>query len=100
VANYQAQTQDGTAWEPQFITAIDQAKCIGCGRCFKTCSRDVLDLVEYEANDEDLDDDYDDFEDDEQRMVMEVRNAGDCIGCQACSKVCSKNCISHAPKAA
>ena len=99
MANYQGQTQDGSAWEPQFIGAIDQAKCIGCGRCFKVCSREVLNLVEYEAND-DFDDDYDDFDEDEQRMVMEVANGADCIGCEACAKVCSKNCISHGPKAA
>lgn len=98
MANYQGLTQDGSAWEPQFITAIDQPKCIGCGRCYKVCSRAVLNLVEYEA-DEAYDDEYDDF-DDEQRMVMEVANAGDCIGCEACSSVCSKNCISHSPKAA
>ncbi|WP_210394694.1 ferredoxin III, nif-specific [Motiliproteus sediminis] len=100
MANYAGQTQDGSAWEPQFITEIDQAKCIGCGRCYKVCSRDVLNLTEYEANDDDYDDDYDDFDDDEQRMVMEVANAGDCIGCEACAKVCSKNCIGHSPKAA
>lgn len=100
MANYQGLTQDGSPWEPQFISAIDAAKCIGCGRCFKACSRQVLDLVEYEMDEDELDDDYDDFDEDEQRMVMVVKNGGDCIGCQACSKVCSKNCISHAPKAA
>ncbi len=100
MANYQGKTQNGSDWEAQFITEIDQAKCIGCGRCYKVCSRDVLDLVEYETNDDDYDDDYDDFDDDEQRMVMSVANAGDCIGCEACSKVCSKNCIKHSPQAA
>ncbi len=99
MANYLGLTQDGSAWEPQFITEIDQSKCIGCGRCYKACSRDVLNLVEYEA-DEDFDDDYDDFDDDEQRMVMEVASVGDCTGCQACAKACSKSCMSHAPKAA
>lgn len=100
MANYEGTTRDGSPWEPQFITDIDQSKCIGCGRCYKVCARDVLNLVEYEADEDDFDDDYDDFEDDEQRMVMTIANAGDCIGCEACSKVCSKNCISHAPKAA
>ncbi|MEH6824829.1 MAG: ferredoxin III, nif-specific [Motiliproteus sp.] len=97
MANYQGLTQDGSAWEPEFITEIDQTKCIGCGRCYKVCSRDVLNLVEYEADEEDDDDEYDDFDDDEQRMVMEVANAGDCIGCVACASVCSKSCISHSP---
>lgn len=100
MSHYTAETFDGTPWEPQFITEIDPAKCIGCGRCYKVCSRDVLNLVEHEVDEEDFDDDYDDFDDDEQRMVMTVANAGDCIGCSACSSVCSRNAISHAPRAA
>ena len=98
MGNYQGLTLDGKAWEPRYISAIDPGRCIGCGRCFKTCSRDVLDLVEYEPDEEGYNDDYDDFEDDEQRMVMVVANAGHCIGCEACSKVCSKKSISHQPK--
>lgn len=95
---YQGQTFDGSLWEPRYIEAIDPQKCIGCGRCYKTCARDVLDLVGYEANEDDYDDDYDDFEDGEQRMIMVVANPGDCIGCEACSKVCSKKAISHQTK--
>ena len=29
---------------------IDLSKCIGCGRCFKVCPRDVFDLVERDAH--------------------------------------------------
>lgn len=87
-------TRGGTSWTPAFITALNQATCIGCGRCYKVCPRDVFDLVE--RTDESEDDDG--FSDD-TAMVMSLRNPIDCIGCQACSKVCPKNCHSHAPAA-
>lgn len=98
MAVYQGITFDGSVWEPRYIEAIDPQKCIGCGRCFKTCARNVLDLVDYELDDEDCDDDYDDMEDKEQRMVMVAAHPGDCIGCEACYKVCSKQAISHRSK--
>jgi ferredoxin len=50
----------------------------------------VLDLVERACDD-------DDDIDDDQAMVMSVKDASDCIGCEACSKTCSKKAISHAP---
>jgi hypothetical protein len=31
---------------------------------------------------------------------MTVKEAANCIGCESCSKVCSKSCITHAPVAA
>ena len=39
-------TLGGEEYTPEFVVALDQSKCIGCGRCFKVCPRDVLDLVE------------------------------------------------------
>ncbi len=33
-------------------------------------------------------------------MVMNLKDALDCIGCQACSRVCPKKCLSHEPLAA
>ena len=42
----------------------------------------------------DYDDDDDEFDDDTS-MVMSLANPLDCIGCQACSKVCPKNCMTH-----
>jgi len=39
-------TKGGTEWTPHFATELDQSKCIGCGRCYKVCPRNVLDLVE------------------------------------------------------
>jgi Nif-specific ferredoxin III len=82
-------TRAGTDWVPEFVTAIDKAKCIGCGRCYKACPRDVLTLVEYQVDeDEDID---------SQAMVMDIVNEGDCIGCASCSRVCPKDCYSHEP---
>lgn len=86
-----ALTRSGEEWEPQFVTELNQQTCIGCGRCYKVCSRDVFDLIEREIDEDD--DDFDDYDD--VVMVMTLANEGDCIGCGACSKVCPKNCHSH-----
>ena len=83
-------TLGGTEWTPQFAVAIDPKKCIGCGRCYKVCPRNVLDLVERE-----LDDDSDD--EDDNMMVMSLANPADCIGCGSCGRVCPKNCYTYAP---
>jgi Nif-specific ferredoxin III len=100
-------TRGGVEWIPAFITDLNQGTCIGCGRCFKVCPRDVFELVEREgldAVDESDDDDYYDDEDDgfsdDTSMVMNLKNAMDCIGCEACSRVCPKNCLSHESAAA
>lgn len=90
-------TFGGSVWTPSFVNALNQAKCIGCGRCFKVCPRDVFNLVERDSLEE-FDDDYGDFEDDDNSMVMSIANAADCIGCRACSKVCPKSCFTHARK--
>jgi Nif-specific ferredoxin III len=84
-------TRGGASWTPQFVLSLDGGKCIGCGRCYKVCPRNVFDLVERDADelDEDLDDD--------NLMVMTLADAMDCIGCGACSRVCPKGCHSHAP---
>jgi len=100
-------TRGGNEWTPAFITELNQGECIGCGRCFKVCSRDVFELIERDEeliDDDDFgDDDFyaddDDFSDD-TLMVMSLKNVMDCIGCEACYRVCSKKCIKHAPLAA
>ncbi|HCS12906.1 MAG: ferredoxin III, nif-specific [Zetaproteobacteria bacterium CG06_land_8_20_14_3_00_59_53] len=91
-------TRSGETWTPEFVTGLDQSTCIGCGRCFKVCPREVFDLVERELDDSDYDDGYEDIDDDVV-MVMSIRNAMDCIGCSACSRVCPKNCHTHSPQA-
>lgn len=94
-------TFGGTVWTPSYVTDINQRACIGCGRCFKVCPRDVFDLVEKdEVLADAADDDYEDFEDDDNSMVMSLKNAADCIGCEACSKVCPKDCFTHQHKVA
>jgi hypothetical protein len=35
MANIMGVTRGGQPWEPQFIVAIDQKLCIGCGRCYQ-----------------------------------------------------------------
>lgn len=84
-------TRGGSLWTPAFVIALDQSSCIGCGRCYKVCVRDVFALVERE--DEEGDDD--DFSDDTV-MVMTLANPMDCIGCEACARVCPKDCHTHA----
>jgi len=92
-------TYGGAVWTPNYVSDLNQRTCIGCGRCFKVCPRDVFDLIEREDI-EDFDDDYGDFEDDDNTMVMSLKNPADCIGCEACSKVCPKDCFSHQHKVA
>ncbi len=93
-------TRGGAEWTPAFVTDLNQNHCIGCGRCFKVCPRDVFELVDREdldlEEDEDWDDDDDGFSDDTS-MVMSLKDMLDCIGCQACSRVCPKKCLSHEP---
>ena len=84
-------TAGGVSWTPKYVTALDAHRCIGCGRCFKVCSRDVFNLVDKA----DLLGDDDDDEQDDMMMVMTIQNAADCIGCEACSKVCPKACHTH-----
>jgi len=92
-------TRGGVEWTPAFVVALDQSRCIGCGRCYKVCPRDVFELADREdldLDDEDLDDD-DGFSDDTS-MVMSLKNQLDCIGCEACSRVCPKGCLTHEPQ--
>ena len=93
-------TRGGAEWTPAFVTDLDQGNCIGCGRCYKVCPRDVFELTDRE--DLDLDDDYDDDDDDggfsdDTSMVMSLKDMMDCIGRRACSRVCPKKCLSHEP---
>jgi Nif-specific ferredoxin III len=94
-------TRGGVEWTPAFIESLNQNNCIGCGRCYKVCPRDVFELVDREDLDlEELDDEGDDDFDEAPGMVMNLKDVLDCIGCQACSRVCPKKCLSHEPLAA
>ena len=75
-------TRGGANWTPTFADAIDPEKCIGCGRCFKACSRKVLGPGDI----------YDE-ETDTERMVMTIVNSDNCIGCAGCGVTCPKKCF-------
>jgi len=87
----------GEIWTPTFVTAIDDEKCIGCGRCFKVCPRGVMELVGLTEDGERIAVDMDDEDDDEEyeKKVMTLAHQELCIGCTACSKICPKKCYSH-----
>jgi Nif-specific ferredoxin III len=93
----------GESWTPTFVQTIDEAKCIGCGRCFKVCPRGVLELVGLDADgqrvgiDSDADEDDDDAE--YEKKVMTIAHQEMCIGCTACAKICPKKCYTHAAAA-
>ncbi|KLK90281.1 ferredoxin [Microvirga vignae] len=92
-------TRDGSRWMPDYLTAIDGAICIGCGRCFKVCSREVMHLYGIDDTGEILgvcDGEDDDFDGQLNRMIMVIDHPGRCIGCGACARVCPKNCQTHA----
>ena len=88
----------GATWIPTFVTALDQEKCIGCGRCFKVCPRGVLELVGIDEDGEQVHIDADDDDDDGEyeKKVMTLAHQELCIGCTACSRICPKKCYSHA----
>ncbi|TDT92763.1 Nif-specific ferredoxin III [Azorhizobium sp. AG788] len=89
-------TRDGRAWEPEYLVAIDDRKCIGCGRCYKVCGREVMTLkgITDEGEIVSLDDDEDD---EVEKKIMVMADTGACIGCGACARVCPTNCQTHAP---
>lgn len=89
-------TKGGTTWTPQFVQAIDMNKCLGCGRCFKICQRNVLELRAINEHGEFVDDEDDD---EVLRKIMTIANGDDCIGCEACASICGKKCFTHAPLA-
>jgi Nif-specific ferredoxin III len=94
MANITGKTRGGAEWTPEFVSFLDPKKCIGCGRCYKVCPRDVLTLEERDE------DDIDDDADEDNMMVMVIANAADCIGCGSCGRVCPKACYTYEPASA
>ena len=87
-------TRDGRLWQPEFLQAIDPEKCIGCGRCFKVCGREVMTLKGLNEDGELVA--LDDEDDDEvEKKIMVMNDVGACIGCGACARVCPTNCQTH-----
>jgi len=95
-----AYTRGGAEYVPVFLMSIDETKCIGCGRCYKVCGRDVMTLYGI-TEDGDLvrpgTEEYEDVEDEIERSVMTMIAPENCIGCGACARVCPKDCQTHAP---
>jgi Nif-specific ferredoxin III len=91
-------TRDGRSWQPNYLIAIDGEVCIGCGRCFKVCGRNVMTLkgLNEEGQLVDLDEDEDE---EVEKKVMVMADSGACIGCGACARVCPTNCQTHAAAA-
>lgn len=97
----------GKLWTPQFVGEINQDKCIGCGRCYKVCGREVLEMVGLDADGEivklsspNLDEDDDEDEGEYDKKVMSIANVANCVGCEACAKICPKQCYTHEALAA
>ena len=89
---------DGRTWTPKFVQELNEEKCIGCGRCFKVCGRDVLQLVGINDAGEHVVMEADSDEDEEyEKKVMTIANQMNCVGCEACAKICPKKCYTHAP---
>ena len=88
----------GASWTPAFVQAVNEQKCIGCGRCFRICPRGVLELVGLNEEGERvaLDVDADDEEEEYEKKVMTIARQALCIGCTACSRICPKKCYTHA----
>lgn len=100
MSNVTGFTRGGKPWTPAFIVDLNQKLCIGCGRCYKVCPRDVFELVDRDDLDLDDDDDFGDDFDEAPGMVMNLKDALDCIGCESCSRVCPKACLTHEAQAA
>jgi NAD-dependent dihydropyrimidine dehydrogenase PreA subunit len=52
--------------------------------------RDVLTLIDRGEDDEV---DEDDWDDEDAKAMMIVKNPGDCTGCGACGRTCPKGCF-------
>ncbi len=96
-ATFEVTLPSGKTWTPTFVQAINEAKCIGCGRCFRVCPRGVLELVGLDEEGERVVLDPDGDEEEEyEKKVMTIAHQELCIGCTACSKICPKKCYTHA----
>jgi Nif-specific ferredoxin III len=84
MAFYTGRNRGGKTWTPTFAVSIDDEKCLGCGRCYKICSRNVLGFHEVD-------------EEDSARMFMYVDNPDNCIGCASCGSACPKKAFSYKP---
>ena len=87
-------TRGGREWMPEYLVGIDPELCIGCGRCFKVCGRNVMALRGLDEDGQLVEDEEED-EDEIVKRVMALDDTGACIGCGACARVCPTNCQTH-----
>lgn len=100
MADFTITLPSGSSWTPRYAQSIDEGKCIGCGRCFRVCGRQVLQLVGLDEDgervavsvepDDDADEEY-------EKKIMTIARPENCIGCEACMRICPKKCYTHAP---
>ena len=103
MSDFSVTLPNGHAWTPRFVQTLNETRCIGCGRCYRVCGRAVFELVGLTEEGERIvvkmtaadDDDDDDVE--YERKVMTIAHQENCVGCEACSRICPKQCHSHAP---
>ena len=65
MATFTVTLPGGELWTPKFVGNINEEKCIGCGRCFKVCGREVLTLIGINDEGERVSIDPDEDEDEE-----------------------------------
>ncbi|HSD36010.1 MAG TPA: ferredoxin III, nif-specific [Rhodocyclaceae bacterium] len=98
MATFSVTLPSGAVWTPKFVSQLNQQTCIGCARCVKVCANNVLELAGLNEDGELIVVDPDSDEDEEyEKKVMTIAHKENCVGCQACSKVCPKKCYTHAP---
>ena len=97
MSDFQALRRDGTPWQPMFIEGINSATCIGCGRCFKVCNHEVLEMMGLTEDGGPVA--VDDDEEEVERMIMTIADKGRCVGCEACTQVCGSGSITLIPAA-
>jgi Nif-specific ferredoxin III len=97
MATFSVTLPSGALWTPKFVSHLNQETCIGCARCVKVCANNVLELAGMNEDGELIIVDPDSDEDEEyEKKVMTIAHKENCVGCQACSKVCPKKCYTHA----